>query len=360
MRKIGDNPWVPAGDVIIQNPYGFEGYLTYYTVEHELAALTLFLLAETVVIGAVMIIELGVATLGQLLFFVSVQVVVYRFTTDAEDRTLQGYLTAVLKGELDAVGFKALSGVVKGLGGFVASQLVTRELVSEVATKWIVYALRGTVTAAGVGAMEVTYQFAEDLLTYSHCKGWSAPSQYWDRFKTGFLMTLVFEFVAVPILAPPLRLVMEKASTAVDAARVLRKSGKSLLEITEALLKGSDEVDAAIERTIQHEAGPAIARGFKQRVADVLKALGREYESRADRSLLDLYGPELGKEATEGLRRLLKTASERDIDALLQRLLARKVPPAELFSAWAKPTKPSSQNSSRPDNWRSWESPGVC
>jgi hypothetical protein len=95
------------------------------------------LLAEMVVFGGVMIVELGVASLGQLLFFVSVQVVVYRFfsNTDAEDRTLTGYLMAVLKGELDVVGFKLLSGAVKELGGFVAGQLVTRELVGEVATQ---------------------------------------------------------------------------------------------------------------------------------------------------------------------------------------------------------------------------------
>jgi hypothetical protein len=333
VQKVGDNPWMPAGDVITQGPAGFEAYLTFYHVQHLESALTVFLLAEAVVLGAVMIIELGVASLGQLFFFVSVQVVVYRFTTDADDRTVEGYLTAALKGELDAVGFKLLSGAVKELGGFAAGWLVTGKLVGQVATKWIVYGLRGILTAAGVGGLEVTYQFAEDLLHYSHCQGWSSPRQYWDRFKTGFLMTLAFEFVGVPILAPPARLALEKASTVVEAARALRASGKSLREITEVILKGSNEVELAIAKTVQHDAGPAIARAFRERATDVLKALGREYESRAYSALLDLYGPELSGKAAEGLQRLIKTASEKQIDTLLQRLLAGKASPADLLGA---------------------------
>ncbi|SDM01823.1 AHH domain-containing protein [Nonomuraea jiangxiensis] len=333
VQKVGDNPWMPAGDVLVQAPAGFEAYLTSYHVQHMESALTVFLMAEAVVLGGVMIVELGVATIGQLFFFVSMQVVVYHFTTDAEDRTLEGYLGAALKGELDAVGFKILSGAVKQLGGFVAGQLVTRELVGQVATKWIVYGLRGVATATGVGGLEVTYQLGEDLLHYSHCNGWSDPGKYWDRFTTGFAMTLAFEFLAVPILAPPMRLALEKASTAREAARALRASGKSLREIAELLLKGADEVEAAIGRTVQHEAGPAIVRGFRQKVGDVLKALGREYESRAYQSLLDLYGPELSGEALGTLQRLLRAGGEHQVDALLQRALAGRRTPTELLGA---------------------------
>jgi hypothetical protein len=336
VQKVGDNPWMPAGDVIVQAPYGFEAYLTYYHVKHLEEALTVFMLAETVVLGGVMIIELGLATLGELLFFVSIQLVVYRFTTDAEDRTLEGYLMAALKGELEAVGFKALSGAVKGLSGFAANALVESKLVSEIGTKWIVFLLRGTVMSLGVGGLEVTYQFAEDLLHYSHCKGWSSPEKYWSRFKWGFAMTLAMEFVAIPILAPPARLALEKASDAVEAARALWSSGKSLPEITEALLEGQEKVEAAISQAVEHEAGPVIVRGFKERVADVLKALGREYESRAYHALLELYTPGLSSEAAEGLRRLLKSASEHEIDALLQRLLAAKASPPDLLRALGK------------------------
>lgn len=333
VQKVGDNPWMPAGDVRVQVSAGFEAYLTTYHVQHLESALTVFLMGEAVVLGGVMLVELGVATIGQLFFFVSMQVVVYHFTTDAEDRTLEGYLGAALKGELDAVGFKILSGAVKQLGGFVASQLVTRELVGQVATKWIVYGLRGVATATGVGGLEVTYQFGEDLLHYSHCNGWSNPGKYWDRFTTGFAMTLAFEFLAGPILTPPVRLALEKAATARQAARALRASGKSLSEIAELLLKGADEVEAAIGRTVEHEAGPAIARGFRQKVGDVLKALGREYESRAYQSLLDLYAPELSSEALGTLQRLLRTGGEHQVDALLQRALAARRMPIELLGA---------------------------
>jgi hypothetical protein len=107
-------------------------------------------------------------------------------------------------------------------------------------------------------------------------------------------------------------------------------------EMTDALIEGSEKVNTALAKAAEHEAVPAIARSLRERVTDVLKALGREYESRAYRSLLELYGPELGAEATQGLRRLIKMASEGEIDALLQRLLARKTPPAELLRALGK------------------------
>ncbi|WP_199510935.1 AHH domain-containing protein [Nucisporomicrobium flavum] len=333
VQKIGDNPWVPAGDVIIGSPTAFEAYLTYYHVEHLQEALTVFLLAETVILGGVLIIELGIATGLQLFFFVSMQLVIYRFTTDAEDRTLQGYLTAALKGELDAVGFKGLSLAVKQVVGFGAGFLVTRELVSEVATKWIVYAFRGGLTAVGIGAMEVTYQFADDLLHYSHCSGWSSPGTYWTRFKHGFVAGLVMEFAVIPLLSPALRPALEKASTALEAAKALRGSGLSYGETLAALLKGSREVEAAIARTVEHDAGTVIAKGFRAKLTEMLDAVGREYRSRAYQSLLELYGPELTGAAAEGLERLLRTAGERQIDGLLQRLLATKAAPGELLRA---------------------------
>jgi hypothetical protein len=343
VQQVGNNPWMPAGDVIVQEPFGFEAYLTYYHVRHLEEALTVFLLAETVVLGGVMIIELGIASLYELLFFVSVQLALYWWTTDADDQTLEGYLMAALKGELEAVGFKGLSGAVKGLGGFVANALVESKLVSEIGTKWIVFLLRGTAMSLGVGGLEATYQFAEDLLQYSHCKGWSSPEKYWSRFKWGFAITFGLEFVAIPILGPAARLALEKATDAVGAARALLSSGKSVPEITEALLEAQEKVEEAISQTVEHEAGAEIARGFKQRVADVLKALGRplktvgrEYESRAYQALLELYAPDLGSEAAAGLRRLLNSASEHEIDALMQRLLAAKASPPDLLRALGK------------------------
>lgn len=340
VQKVGDNPWMPAGDVRVGPPAEFEAHLTSYHIQHLERLLTVVMLAEAVVLGGVMIIELGVATLGQLFFFVSMQVVIYHFTTDAEDRTLEGYLGAALKGELDAVGFKIVSGAVTKLGGFAAGQLVTRQLVGQVATKWIVFGLRGVATATGVGGLELTFQLGEDLLHYSLCQGWSSPGQYWDRFKTGFLMTLAFEFLAVPILAPPIRLALEKASTAREAARALRSSGKSLREIAGLLLKGAEEVETAIARTVQHDAGVVVRKGFQEKVGAVLKALGREYESRAYRSLLELYGPELSGPGAEGLRRLLGVGGERQVDALLQRVLSRKGSPTDLLALLGKVDEP--------------------
>ena len=334
VRKIGDQPWEPSSEVETGSAIAFEARLRYYHVQHLLEVLTVVALAETVLFGGLLVIELGIATLGQLVFFVAVQVVVYRFTTDAEDRTLNGYLIAALKGEFDAVGFKLISGFVKGAGQLVATRLISSKLVSEVGTKWIVFSMREIVTAVGVGGLEVTTLFAEDLLSFSHCKGWSSPSQYWNRFKDGFLMTLVFEFLAVPILAPPLRLALEKATTAIEAASALRKSGKPLKEILGLLLQGSEQVDAALGRTIERkDVLGAMTQSLWKRVQGVAEALGREYESRAYRSLIELFEPELGAEAARGLRRLLGVASEGEIDRLLQRLLQQRASASDLFRA---------------------------
>jgi hypothetical protein len=323
VRKIGDQPWEPSGELRIDSTIAFEARLRYYVVQQEIGALTLFFLAQTVLYGGLLIIHLGIATLGQLLFFVAVQVVIYRFTTDAEDRTLEGYLCAALKGELDAIGFKLISGFVKGAGQLIAGKLISSKLVSEVATKWIVFTLRGITTAVGMGGLEVTLLFAEDLLSWSYCKGWSSPEKYWDRFETGFWMTMALEFVAIPILAPPLRFALQKAKGPVEAAKALLGLGKPQKEVAALLMRGSEEVEAALARTVERaEAVEPMARSFRERVAEVIKALGREYESRAYRALLELYGPSLGPEAARGLRRLLVTASEGEIDRALQRLLA--------------------------------------
>ncbi|MDR3470663.1 MAG: hypothetical protein P4M09_03075 [Devosia sp.] len=334
VRKIGSLPWEADGEVQIRPTAAFEARLYFYVVDHEIRALTLFMLAETVLFGGLLIIELGVATIGQLIFFVGLQVAIYRFTTDAEDRTIEGYLAAALQGEFDAVGFKLISGFVKGAGQLVAARLISSELIGEVGTKWVLFTLRGVLTATGVGGLEVMNQFAQDLLRFSHCEGWSAPSVYWNRFKTGFVMALVLEFAVVPILTPPLRLALEKASTVTEAAVALRRSGKTLTEVLEALLKGTEEADSALSRTISRaEARVPMLDALRKRVAEMAKALGREYESRAYRSLLELYQTELGPEAMRGLRRLLAKTSEAEIDRALQKLLQQRGSASALFQA---------------------------
>jgi hypothetical protein len=332
VRRLGSEPWETVGEPKEVGAYAFESRLKVFHVEHLIDFLGTLVLAESVVIGAFLVIEVAAVSLGTLLAFVAIRLVIYRFTTDQADRTLDGYLIAALQGELDAVGFKLVSGVAKGVAQSFAGRLLARELISEVSTKWIVFGLRGLVTATGVGATEVVNQFAEDLLTLSNCKGWSGVERYWDRFKTGFCMALLMEFVAIPLLAPPLRLALEKAGTAVDAAVALRKTGRPLGEIAGLLLKGTEALEEALGRTIkQPGAAPALVRGFRERIQQVLKSLASEYQSRAYASLLDLYGPELSSEAVRGLRRLIGAAGEREVDALMQRLLAQKVAPTDLL-----------------------------
>jgi hypothetical protein len=332
VRRFGTGPWESFGEVGELEAYAFEQRLKVYHVRHLQAALLTFALAELVLLGGVLVVEVFAIGIGTLLLFVGIQVALYWWNTDKEDRTLDGYLLAALRGELDTVGFKLISGAAKGVAQAFAGRLLARELISEVGTKWVIFTLRGTVTATGFGAAEVVHQFAADLLTYGKCKGFPSPSTYWDKFKDGFLMGLLMEFIVIPFLSPPLRAALERATDALQAARVLRATGKSVREIAGVLLQGTEKVEAALGRTISRaEVLPPMTRGFRARIGQVLSALAREYESRAYAAILDLYGPELGAEARLGLRRLLGAASEREIDGLLQRLLSRKVPVGDLL-----------------------------
>jgi hypothetical protein len=230
--------------------------------------------------------------------------------------------------------FKMSSGAAKSLAQAFSGQMLKRELIGKVGTKWLTYMLRGSVTAIGFGGSEVLNLFAEDLFSYGKCENFHSPADYWNRFKTGFLMGLVMEFVAIPLLAPPLRALLKGAGSALEAAKALRAARVALKELEVPLLKGTEELEAGLERTINRpEVLEPMKRSFRSRIADVLKALAREYESRAYQSLLDLYGPELSSEGARGLRRLLKSASEQQIDSLLQKMLAQKVKPAGFLRA---------------------------
>ena len=334
VRRIGNQPWESVGADRELEAYAFEQRLEVYRAKRMVSLLETLVLAEAVVGGAFLVIEVAAVSLGSLLVFVAIRVFLYVMETDKEDRTLDGYLVAAFKGEADAVLFKMSSGAAKSLAQAFAGQMLKRELIGQVGTKWLTYMLRGSVTAVGFGGSEVLNLFAADLFSYGKCESFHSPATYWDRFKTGFLMGMVMEFVAIPLLAPPLRALLARAGTAVDAARALFAAKKALPEIEVALLKGTEEVEAALGNTINRpEALAPMVRTFRSRVADVLKALAREYKSRAYASLLDLYGPELSSEGARGLRRLLKSASEQQINSLLQKLLAKKVPPADLFRA---------------------------
>ena len=147
------------------------------------------------------------------------------------------------------------------------------------------------------------------------------------------MATLALEWVAIPILAPPARLALEKASTYWEAARALLSSGKPLEEVTEVLVEGADKAEAAMTGAINHPAAAEIAKGFGARIREIVKALGRAYESRAYGAVLELFGPGMSDEAAEGVRRLLTTTTEKQIDAVLQQVLAAKASPTDLLAA---------------------------
>lgn len=329
VRKIGDQSWVPAGAVRRATAYEFESRLTIFTVKHEMELLTIVALGETALLGGVFIIELGIASLLELAIFVSFEVICYWWRTPAEERTIEGYLTAVLKAELQLVGFKVAAGFAKGASQLLTRGLLSTELITNASAKWILFGLRGTLTAAGFGAMGVLEQFATDLVNYSHCGGWSKASVYWDRFSSGFIMGMLFEFVAVPFLSPPLRRLIEKASNKWEVVKALRLTGKSYAEISRLLVEGTEQFEIAMGRTIERTEGKVLSKGFGDKISEIW----REYQTSAFGSLLELYGQDLSAAGARGLRRLLGAAGEAEADRFVQAVLRAKGSPSAVLAA---------------------------
>lgn len=321
VRKVGERPWQAIGSVQYRTAAGFEARLKSFTLKHAMRFLTVVALAEMALIGGFFVIEAGIASLGELIFFVALETVTYYFHTAAEDRTIEGYLTAVLKAELQLVGFKFASGLAKGASQGLTRGLLSQKLITDVSAKWVLLGLKATLTAAGVGALEMLEQLAEDLVKFHHCGDWSEASVYWKRFGNGFFMTLAFELVAVQFLTPPLRAALEKAGSVRLAARALRASGMSLSEVTRVLLKGSEQMETALERNSSNAGIKALARSFGTRTSEYLRAVKLEYQAGAYHSLFEFYGKDLGSEGASGLRKLLSATGEAETDRLLQKIM---------------------------------------
>ena len=343
VAKIGAGPWEATGRPELITPGDFYARLTSYNVQHMVNALTVLLMAEMAVGGAIFIVAAGIASLAELVLMLVISEVIWFWTTPAEERTLEGFLEAALFAELQLVGFKFLSGMTAWAGApvkLLAGRISGRYLGS-VATKWIALALRSGVTAAEVGAVGVIDLFATDLFHMTRCRGLSSPTEYWDRFKSGFKLGLIFEFAVIPGVGligriPAVKSGLSKASTYLDAALVLRDSGLSYRQIAGDLLAGQQKFEEVLLAKLEN-AGVTqpLVNGARRSVSDFLGVLWKEvqgvYEQQAYRALFELMNTPLDAVASKGLSRLIASRGEREIDSALQLLKREKLSSADFL-----------------------------
>lgn len=355
--RVKGEEWTNSGPLRRLSVLAFEAELKRYHLRHLMQALTIFMLVEAIIFSGVAIIEMGIAAgvasgmtpaaaakaiIVELILFVVISEVIY-VATHWHDLTLTGFLTTILIAELELIGFKGvgkLFGFAGKLTGDFALKVATRVFgeaalaragtwaVGKLVTKWILFALRAGVVGVEIGTVGVLELLAEDLFRMSQCRGMSSSADYWNRFKWGFVIGAGMELIAVPVLAVALKPIGSK----LEAAMALKASGKSYSEITKLLLEGSEAMDAALGRALDNPAiTEPLARGFRARMREVLRALGREYETRAYQTLVDLLDRELSRAATRNLGRLVAAGTEKEIDALLASLMRSKTPVGEML-----------------------------
>ncbi|MGN6110704.1 MAG: hypothetical protein ACTHU0_36715, partial [Kofleriaceae bacterium] len=366
VRQLAGGAWERNGKVEERSALAFEAELEYYHVQHLATALAVVGLVGAVVLTGAALLAAGIATATEIVVVIVISEAIYLWTNRHEGYTLTGFLMAAWLGELELIGFKGVGrvlGIVGGagrtLGGAAITKIVgeagvkavTSKVLRASATKWIALALRAGVTGFELGVVSVLDLLAHDLFEMTHCKGLSSPAAYWDRFTTGMLLGAALELIAIPLLAPLARVVANKASTMLEAAKLLRAEGKSFGEIAKLLGQSSEAMARALGRTLdQPQITEPLARGFRQKMQELLRTYAREYETRAYQSVIRLVDRELSGPASTGLARLLEAAPAKEIDQLLANLARGKVPPHEALELLAALDEPAMRALARSGN----------
>src|SRR5207244_1428163 len=116
--KYSDGVWEDAGEAHEISLAQLDSELVSIQVDHEMAALTAFLLIEALVFGGgYIIITGGWLGLAELVIAISIREILFVWHTSAADRDLEGYLTAALYGVMDVLGFRLGTAVSARLAG---------------------------------------------------------------------------------------------------------------------------------------------------------------------------------------------------------------------------------------------------
>lgn len=341
--KIGDGPWEVGGPVELITPGEFQmNRLTYYQVNHMVHFLTVFVMLETALATGVFIVVTGIVGLAELLLWVAISELTV-IIKKGSDLKFEDLVEAALMGELQAVGFKGLSAALgtplKLLGGRAVSALG----IGEVGTKWIATGLKAGITSVEFGALGMVELFANDLMRMTRCREMSSPSEYAERFTTGFKFGVLMEFggpALKPILAkvPGLGALVRRASTSLELGAALRSHDVAFEDIASVLVSGRRQLRESLMNVLDNpEVTDTLLRNFEQSANEMLESLGKQlvraYKREAYGATLELLGVKMDADASRGLERLLAKRKIDEIDAVLRAVDARGESPQALLRA---------------------------
>ncbi len=342
VRKFSDGPWEEAGQAKEVQLNELDGMMMSIHVAHEVAAMNTFFLAEMVVLGGIFVIAEGIGGVIALTIAVTIRELIYIHGTSAEDRDLDGYLTAALYGVVDVIGFNLGKLAADQVGRRIAGNLIRREVLARTTSKWIIYIGKGLASSAVFGATQVVEKFGDDLFHLTQCRQrWSSPWEYFEEFGKGFAMGLAFEFVLAPVLSVGGRglvraLTSSKASEK-DLGALLRKYMRPD-EAEELAEQGAKKLEQALQNTFKPEKADFLARfmeALRKNIKDVvehakmleepkgLRAKVRaEWTSRATAELFESAQIPLGKNALTTVEVLVRSTSREEMNALVETLLS--------------------------------------
>src|SRR5678815_4582475 len=165
VQKFADGDWEDTGPR--KGPMtlaALDAEMVSIHVDHEMKALTAFLIIEALLLtGGYIVFSGGLLGAVELVIAISIRELIYVLTTSAADRDINGYLEQAFYGAIDVIGFR----LGARAGASLAGRWVTEEALKSAATKWLVYATKGLASATALGLTQVVEKFADDLIHLS-------------------------------------------------------------------------------------------------------------------------------------------------------------------------------------------------
>ncbi|TMQ07454.1 MAG: hypothetical protein E6J91_35465 [Deltaproteobacteria bacterium] len=350
VQRFSDGNWetngprktIPLGEL--------DAELMSIQVQHEMQALTIFMMAEMLVLGGAYIVFTATAVwVGalELAIAISIRELIYYWTTPEADRDLEGYLTQALFACVDVIGFRIGAGLAKSLGIKLAGRAITAGTLAKVSTRAILFVSKGLAMSATLGATQVVEKFADDLLHLTHCRRWSSPLAYLEEFGKGFAVGMLCEFAIAPVLSVGGRAAIRALANrfglgAGEAAEELAKLVPAD-KIEGLLTEGADRLEPALANTLKAEKAGVVKQvmdAFRKQIRDIVEhvkalpetkgffpRLADEYNARAIDDLFQAVEgatkgeTKLGKAAKDALERLVRTTGTKEMNEIIQTLL---------------------------------------
>jgi hypothetical protein len=335
VQKFADGDWEDTGPRKgLMTLAELDAEMVSIHVDHEMRALTAFLIIEALLLtGGYIVFSGGLLGAVELVIAISIRELIYVLTTSAADRDLEGYLTQAFYGAIDVIGFR----LGARAGTSLAGKFVTEEALKSAATKWLVYATKGLASATALGLTQVVEKFADDLIHLSSCRRWSSPMDYLKEFGTGFAVGLTFEFAVVPALSVAgrglVRALARSKMGSLEVAELLAKEMRAA-DIEDAAAQGMKNLEEALTNTVKpeklglvQEFMQALRQQWKEVVEHaravqepkgLIAKMRSEWTTRAIKDLFEARKVVLGPDAQRTLEILIRTTSRDEVTKVVE------------------------------------------